>query len=527
MMDRRAFLRRSALAAGGWSLLSHDATARQRSGAGSRIQFETSDAAYQRTYDNALETLARNTTRVSGYSEPVLIEGSSYSGIWLECAPQEGLVYAEIRPDVASNNHLAFFALQKEDGQIPCWVRTTAAGFGQIQMVVPIAATAWELVERTGDEELLETAYEGAGRWDAWLRRYRDTRGTGLCEGFCTWDTGHDNSPRWKGMPNRCPDADARILPPEPSLPRLSPDLSATVYGGRIALARMARALGRNSEADRWLGDADDIRTRILSRLYVPDDASFYDLDAQDRFVRVRSDVLSRVLGEHVVDQELFETIYARQIHNPDAFWAPYPLTSIAMDDPEFVRPIPRNSWGGPSQALTALRAPRWMEHYGKPADLAYLMSQWNSAILRNGDFLQQMDPVDGTFTPDQGDYSPAALVFLDFTWRLSGVRRVDDALEWNLRPPADAVRSSFRLRVTPTRVAEIRYASGRGELFINDTIQYATASTVRLVTDLEGNLRSASGIAREAMPVVLERASGETIELTVQPNASRSLTPG
>jgi hypothetical protein len=42
---------------------------------------------------------------------------------------------------------------------------------------------------------------------------------------------GMDNSPRWAGMPNRCLDRDARKCPPVKSLPRLCPDLSATVYG--------------------------------------------------------------------------------------------------------------------------------------------------------------------------------------------------------------------------------------------------------------------------------------------------------
>ncbi len=522
VIDRRAFLKQSALLAAAVPLLSR----RARPVSEPRIRFETSDTLHQKTYTSALDVLERNTILVSGYPEPVLIEGSNYSGIWLECGPHEGLVYADIRPDIARNNHLAFFALQKQDGQIPCWSRTTAAGFGQIQMVVPIAATAWELARRTGDQELLEKAYAGASRWDAWLRRYRNTRGSGLCEGFCTWDTGHDNSPRWKGMPNRCPDADAKKLPPEPSLPRLAPDLSATVYGGRVALAAMAGALGKPSETARWMADAEEIRSAILRKLYVPGDASFYDLDARDRFVRVRSDAISRVLGEHVADQKLFNTVYARQIHNPKAFWAAYPLPSIALDDREFVRPIPANSWGGASQALTALRAPRWMEHYGKPADLAHLMQQWSSAILRAGKFLQQMDPADGTFTNDQGDYSPAALVFVDFTWRLSGVRQTDDKLEWNVRPPGDGVRSSFHLKMTPTRTAEIRYASGRAELYLNDKLLYATGSIVRLVTDLEGNLRSATGIAPAPTHVVLEHVSKRRSEFSLEPNVNRN-APG
>ena len=294
-------------------------------------------------------------------------------------------------------------------------------------MVVPIAATAWDLIQLTNDDELLVAAYDACSRWDAWLREYRDTRKTGLVEGFCTYDTGHDNSPRWAGIPNRCPDADARKCPPLPSLPRLCPDLSATVYGGRMALAHMATALGKGDEASRWHDDAEKIRTLIITKLYSPEDAAFYDLDAQNKFVRVRGDLISRVLGEHVLrrydahDKAIFDAIWTRQIHNPKAFWAPYPLTSIAMDDPTFVRPIPRNSWGGASQALTALRAPRWMPYYGKQAELNHLMQQWTEAISRHTEFRQQMDPLTGDFTQaDPSGYSPAALVYCDFIQRLS-----------------------------------------------------------------------------------------------------------
>jgi hypothetical protein len=494
----------------------------------SDISFTTNDAHYQNRYQSALDTLAANTVELAGVPGPVLIEGSEYRGIWLECAPHEGLVYSLIRRDIARNNHMAFFKLQREDGQIPANMRSGSVGLAQIQMVVPIAATALELARQTQDEELLATAYETCSRWDAWLRKYRDTRKTGLCEGFCTWDTGHDNSPRWAGMPNACPDRDARKLPTASGLPRLCPDLSATVYGGRVALAEMAKALGKESEYLKWTEDAETIRKAILDRLYDPGDACFYDLDAQNKFVRVRGDLLTRVLGEHVVPdpwfdtKSSFETIYQRQIHNPKSFWAPYPLPSIALDDPTFVRPIPRNSWGGASQALTALRAPRWMEHYGKPADLAHLMQQWVAALLRAPDFRQQMDPMTGEFTDGAPGYSPAALVLIDFTWRLAGVRRLNaDTLEWNIRPGFAGNDATFRLRVSPTLIAEIKYSPTGAELRLNSRLIYRVSGTVRLETTPEGVLLYEIGIADAPSDVHLRSVHGKSRHFTIRPDQS------
>lgn len=443
-MQRRSFLKYSSMA-----VLAGACRSLQANSADSKTisqpKFPDSNRKWKRTWDAAVATLDRNATRLSPYNHPVLIEGAQYRGIWQECAPMEALVYAGLaeflptsngRPtpiDLARANHMAFFALQKHDGQLPAYIRMKEVGFGQIQMVVPIAATAWELVQHTRDEELLSAAYAACSRWDKWLRQYRDTRKTGLVEGFCTFDTGMDNSPRWAGIPDACPGEDARICPPLGSLPRLCPDLSATAYGGRVALSAMAQALGKQAEADRWREDAETIRRLIIEKLYCPKDASFYDLDAQNKFVRVRSVAITRVMGEHVLkldipsERDIFDAVWARQLHNPKAFWSPFPFPSIALNDPMFVRPIPDNSWGGAAQALTALRAPRWMEHYGKRKELAQLMRQWVVAINASGHpagkTYEQIDPLTGHFTAgSENGYSPAALVYLEFIRRLNGI---------------------------------------------------------------------------------------------------------
>jgi hypothetical protein len=539
-MDRRQFVARGSLAAG--SMLPGLRTAaalalENEENEGDGRSFRCDDTGLARLYASALATVRGNAMQVPGFAGNVLVEGATYPGVWLECAPQEGLVFGEsgsgIARAVARNNHLIFFALQKEDGQLPYSVKVPSTtrgagtsggpGWSQIQMVVPIAATAWEIARRTGDSELLEKAYAACARWDAWLRRYRNTRGTGLCEGFCTWDTGMDNSPRWAEEPNACRDGDARLCPDGPGLPRLCPDLSATVCGGRVALAGMAQALGKTSEADRWTEDAEQIRKLIVDQLCYAPDGGFYDLDAQGRFVWVRSSAVLRVLAEHVPDRKLFETVWARQVHNPTVFWAPYPFPSVALDDPQFVRPIPRNSWGGAAQALTALRAPRWMEHYGKSAELAWLMQRWVEVLLRAGDFRQQMDPLSGVFTADAGGYSPAALVLLDFVWRLSGVREQDDGLEWNVRPPAKG-KAQFAAKIHGAS-AELAHDNDGAEMRVGGKRIAQVTGVVRITTTPQGDLRAATGVALENTAVRIRIqgkpdrsfriAANETVDLT------------
>jgi hypothetical protein len=524
-MNRRQFVAQGSLATAALALPKPSLVEAQAGSdsSGQARAFTTDDETLMHVYKAALETLQRNVVQIYPYPDPVLLEGSVYGGVWMECAPQEGAVYNAVGPDaaraVARNNHLIFFALQKEDGQLPYSVKANGTGFGQIQMVVPIAATAWELAQQSGESVLLDKAYASCARWDAWLRRYRNTRGTGLCEGFCTWDTGQDNSPRWKGIPNTCPDHDACKCPQVEGLPRLCPDLSATVYGGRVALAAMAKVLGKTSEADRWTEDAETIRHLILSRLYDPQDGAFYDLDAQNRFVRIRSSTILNVLGEHVVDADLFNNIWTRQIHNPKSFWAPYPFPSVALDDPQFVRPIPRNSWGGAAQALTALRATRWMEHYGKPSDLAWLMQRWLEALQRaSEEFRQQMDPLTGDFTlDDPGGYSPAALVFLDFLWRSSGVRQQGDLIVWNVRPPGQGT-STFTTKVGPTP-AELIYDSPHAELSLSGKHIAQVSGIVRLLTTHTGDLRTAIGVTDAEQHVILRIPGRPTRALRIAPN--------
>jgi hypothetical protein len=525
-MDRRSFLAASAASAVAALLPKKSTAFAEGLESGDAPQFNTDHTSLSSAYRAALQCLKENTVKVFRFPDPVLIEGSVYRGVWLECAPQEGLVYSFFDSTAGIANHRIFFQLQRDDGYLPCNVKADSIGTGQIQMVVPIAATVLEIFQRFGDSQFLEAAYRSCAAWDAWLMRYRNTRGTGLCEGFCEYDTGHDNSPRWRGIPKECPDKDARIMPQAPGLPRLCPDLSATIYGGRVALASMAKEMGKQAEADHWEASAHAIQKVILEKLYDSEDACFYDQDSENKSVRIRGDLLTRVLGGHVVDNATFQRIYEKQIHNPAAFWAPYPLPSIALNDPTFVRPIPRNSWGGASQALTALRAPRWMEYYGKPGDLAHMMQQWVKAILdASGSLRQQMDPLTGEFsTADPSGYSPAALVLLDYTWRLYGVRREPEHIEWNCRRPEKSTRTEASIS-TPHGAAVLRHSPEESVMTLAGKTILRVSGTVRVVTDTRGKVSRFVGIHAETVEATLHLPNGKSEVVAVPPNTTVEVT--
>jgi len=482
------------------------------------IEFKTDAVGLERKFNAAIDGLQKNIVRVFKYENPVLIEGAEYAGIWLECGPLEGAIYGMINPQVALDNHRIFFHLQREDGYLPCWVRKDRSGTGQIQMVVPIAATAWEVYQLTKDKAFLFEAYNACVKWDAWLVKYRNTRNTGLCEAFCEFDTGHDNSPRWENLPKACPNSDARICPNAGALPYLAPDLSATVYGGRIALAKMAKELNKPLEARKWEDKAEKIRRAVLALCFDPESMCFYDLDKNNKFIRIKGDALTRVLSEHVVDQNLFELIYKENVKNPEAFWTPYPLPSIAVNDPAFVKELPRNSWGGASQALTALRAPRWFDYYGKSSDFVIMMEKWLQALVRAKGFRQQMNPWTGEFTNTADGYSPAMLVLLDYVSRLHGVRQADNKLEWSCIIPETASFSAFSLD-TPQGKFKLSIDMDVSTLQIAQRQIARVEGPCRIITDLQGNINSIIGIRANTVSIKLFRPEKEPMEIKLNPD--------
>lgn len=370
----------------------------------------------------------------AGHPTPVFLISNAYPGVWLEHA-YDALCYARFDPvmaPVAQSQAELFLNNQKPDGQLPCYVLDGAntnirgygalVGYGQLQECVSFARICLETYDMTGDKAFLERAYAGCSRWDDWLAEHRSTMETGLIELFCEFDTGHDNSPRFKDIARKgCPGGDARVCNPEPFLPLLAPDVNAVVCGSRRALARMAEVLDRPDQTRQWQKKADQVFEALMARCYDPEDQFFYDVDRFGNKRRHRTIHIANLFQEQVLPQPLADRIYDRYLRNPAEFWTPYPFPSLSVADPDFRQEAAGNDWGFYAQGLTALRALRWMDAYGKGDDLKILMRAWVQAFTASQDlfFTQELHPLSGVPSQSSAWYSSSMLFYLHAVRRL------------------------------------------------------------------------------------------------------------
>lgn len=327
-----------------------------------------------------------------------------------------------------------FLDNQKEDGQFPCFILDSSnphikgygslVGYGQIQECVSFTRLCLEASQLNSDQSLLSEAYDKCQKWDQWLVRNRMTLNTGLIELFCLFDTGHDNSARLEGIPGGCP-GNAAHINSQPFLPLLAPDMNAVFYGSRMALSEMANKLGRPQEAEAWRKKAESVRQAMKGHCYCPEDDFYYDVDRFGNMRRFRSIHIANLFQEHVFDQEEADRIYQRHMKNPEEFWTPYPFPSMAINDPASRQDRQGNSWGFYSQGLTALRALRWMDHYGKGADLEELMRRWVDALASSDDmrFAQELHPITGQASQCSQWYSSIMLFYVSACRRLGYVQ--------------------------------------------------------------------------------------------------------
>lgn len=468
--------------------------------AGSGVGFVASSPQMEAQYWRAVRELC-SCIKPTSDAVPILNEGGIYLGCWLEST---GTINAELLsrfiPSVAGRTFSSFAAHQRDDGLFPYKLTANGPVFAQIQTVTPLARSVWTHYRLNGDRAFLQTMYAAMARNDAWLAQWRDTRGTGGVEAFCCYDTGHDLSPRFWHIPDSPLGNDPkRYNPDNPLLPLVAPDLTANVACQRLYLSLIAEELGEDGEP--WRAKAQASLDALFEHCFDSEDWFFYDLDRNGKHVRVQSDVLLRVLACEVGDDAFFAEALERHLLNTRKFFAKYPFTSIALDDPRYDPAYDYNSWAGPTNFLSLIRAPHAFETHGRHVELTWAMYPTLSAMWKFERFAQTLHP----FTGREGfteAYSPAILCLLDFVERLSGIMPRPEGTLWftGLVPyqieHRDAAHETGYSRTVDGMRFELVNTATESVAHRDGEPLFAAPKGVRIVTDRQGNLVSLVGMS-------------------------------
>lgn len=447
---------------------------------------------------------------------PILHEGGIYFGCWIEST---GTINTELLsryfPSVAATTYEHFAENQRDDGLFPYKITAEGPAFFQIQIVTPLARCVWNQYQLNGrDKTFLKTMYDAMVRYDEWLATYRDTRGTGGVEAFCCHDTGHDMSARFWHVPDSPHNNDPRAYNPDnPILPFVAPDLTANVACQRTYLAHIAEELGEDGAL--WRTKAEASLNALFTHCWNEEDGIFYDLDRHGRHVKVQSDVLLRVLACEVGDDAFFAEALDKYLLNTRKFFPRFPFTSLAMDDPRFDQNFGQNSWCGPTNALSLIRAPHAFEAHHRYVELTWALYPTLYALFEATEFPQCLSP----YTGEQGFtrvYSPMILCLLDFVERLCGVLpRPDGTLWFTGLVPYNVEQKQF-----PHETAYSRIVDGVKFELLNSPTQsiamrdgeplFTAPKGVRVVTDRNGEIKSLIGMSVQTIEGVLQTTGGD-----------------
>lgn len=459
-----------------------------------KVTFETDDLLVGRLMEQAERKCRTNIKDFGG--RRVLVEGGGYEKIWLETQPMGGAMYAARDLDAGLNNNLLFMEYQREDGRIPGSIAVidgkVTPQFNKFQGFC-FPDPALDLYYLAGkDPAYLEQLRRTLQAFDRYLWRVRDSDGDGCLESWCKYDTGEDHAMRY----DDAPDGWEEETPPRGcrAVPIASMDIMSFSCSARDTLAEIARLCHNTEEETRWKRRADGVRAKIRSYLWDQSRGACFD---RDRF-HERMPVLTHNTLRCMYWKSISPAMAYRFVHehlcNPEEFWTPMPLPSVAVNDPLF-RNVSTNNWSGQAEALTYQRAIRALENYGEYTLIPRLGHKLMEAVGPDCRFVQQYDPFTGEPSlicepgqPPQDCYGPAMLSVMEYTARMYGVSFSRDKLIWG---SCGGIACRFTQQ-WGDHLWKIENNGTQVTAYLDGKPAFTAGAGLRIVTDLSGHIQQA-----------------------------------
>jgi hypothetical protein len=421
----------------------------------------------------------------------------------------------------AMNNTLFFINYQLPNGRYPAHIAyendSIQPAYTHLQgFCFPHHALNLFYWNKKRDTEYLRTLYQSLEAYDNYLWKYRDSDGDGCLELWCGVDTGEDHSVwftgtnlwwRWAG---ETPPTEDPVFPVE------SMDMMSYSYDTRITLAKISALLGNGLEKE-WKAKAITVQNRIQSYLWDDKRGACFDRNRNNEWMPVLLHNNLRTMYFRSFTQQMADRFVKEHLMNPDEFFTPMPLPSIAVNDSLF-RNISENNWSDQPEGLIYQRAIRALENYGYFSEITTFGEKLINCVGNRNTFPQQFDPFTGEFSEadSRTNYGSTALSVLEYISRFYGVHVQFDEIYWGA-----AGREKHEITYTQHWDGDafsVQTQNGITTGAINGKEIFRVSNGVRVVTDWNGKVKKLIAI-RDIPLKISYHINGKKKTIKLSPN--------
>ncbi|MBN2119219.1 MAG: hypothetical protein JW730_21795 [Anaerolineales bacterium] len=323
-----------------------------------------------------------------------------YVGVWQWDSYFHALAYRHLEKRLAHDQIRIVLDHQREDGMIPDAIHDEGAVThidhpidADVTKPPLLAWAAYKLFEQDGDREFLDEIYEPIVRSNIWWFENNDTDGNGLCEYQHPYSSGLDDSPLWdEGMPVE------------------SPDLNTYLYLQQEALAKIARVIGKEQDAQMWRDRAEAMARRLVDLAWDAGSGLFWARRNGSRVnVRTPFSLFPLITGQ--MPPEISSRLVAH-LTDERQFWARYPVPTVAMDDPKY---DPLLMWRGPTWVNVNYLLIEGLQRSGYPDLARELRRRTLDLICCRDDIYEYYHPMTGENPPRAASmFGWSSAVFID-----------------------------------------------------------------------------------------------------------------
>lgn len=356
---------------------------------------------YQKQYEYAWWVMRAGllNTRYYFTREACVPSKIHYVGVWHWDQFFHAIAYRHLDTRLAEDQIRIVLDHQREDGMLPDAIHDEGL-VTHLKLPVdadvtkpPLAAwTALKLYEKSGHLDFLEEIYDSLLRWHEWWITH-NRNGNQLCEYKHPFSSGLDDSPLW-----------------DDGMPVVAPDLNTYLCLQRESLATIAELIGYPEDAAAFRAEAAAMSGAMLQELW-NEEKGYFDALHDGKPVNVFSLFhLMPIWTGQMPDKVVSRVI--EHLTNPEEFWSPYLLPTVALNDPKF---DPAQMWRGPTWVNINYLFIEALQRVGRTELARELRTKTLNLLMQHPDIYEYYDPLTAAHPPKAAPiFGWSSAVFID-----------------------------------------------------------------------------------------------------------------